>query len=177
MLGMAGVDVGEEPGPATSVLVVNLGGVRGARCPQDHWVYVPRSRSGFHRVGFYSNVDESFLPAGSEGRVSVYVEKAARRGNKPAGGDLDKYVEDVGEELREWGFMERVEAVSVNWVETGYTWNRPGSRWREEAVGALREEGIEMTGRYGKWRFQGMTDSLRDGLLAGALAREWGRRE
>jgi hypothetical protein len=37
--------------------VLNIGGVRGAKCPLDHWLYLPASRAGFHRVGFCSNVD------------------------------------------------------------------------------------------------------------------------
>lgn len=51
-----------EPDPYTSVLVLNLGALRGAMCPPDHWLYNPDADSCFHRVGFYSNVDPMFLP-------------------------------------------------------------------------------------------------------------------
>ncbi|MBE0657034.1 MAG: NAD(P)-binding protein [Bryobacteraceae bacterium] len=174
MLRLAGVVVDEEPGPATAVLVVNLGGVRGPKCPDDHWLYVPRSRSGFHRVGFYSNVSSKFLPAGTQGRVSVYVERGFRRGVRPGEEEIGEYLRQVGDELVEWGFLESVEASASNWVETAYTWTMPGSRWRSTALARLSDLGIHMTGRYGKWQFQGIADSLRDGLLAGALLRARG---
>ncbi|MDE2223404.1 MAG: FAD-dependent oxidoreductase, partial [Candidatus Omnitrophica bacterium] len=81
---LCGLD-GIEADPYTSVLVFNIGARKGARCPEDHWVYVPSSQSGFHRVGFYSNVDASFLPpAGcTKELVSMYVEKAFLPGQKP----------------------------------------------------------------------------------------------
>ena len=60
---MTGLEVDAKPDPYTSVLVLNIGAVRGERCPDDHWLYIPATRAGFHRVGFYSNVDVSFLPA------------------------------------------------------------------------------------------------------------------
>lgn len=171
MLRLTGVVMEEEPDPATAVLVVNLGGRRGPKCPGEHWIYVPRSRSGFHRVGFYSNVDESFLPAGGQGRVSVYVERGFARGTRPAEAETADYVRRVGEELMEWGFLESVEVGSANWVETAYTWTLPDSRWRSKAIARLNDLGIFVTGRYGKWQFQGIADSLRDGLLAGSLLR------
>lgn len=164
MLKLCGLQVGAEADPSTAVLVLNAGGVRGSSCPGDHWVYVPRSRAGFHRVGFYSNVDADFLPAGADNRVSIYVERAFR---SPCG-DVAGYTQAVIDELREWGWLEEVEAVDASWVEVAYTWRRPGSQWRAQALQALSEAGIEMTGRYGKWKFQGIADSLRDGILAGA---------
>ena len=62
-LAMAGLRVDAPPDPHTSVLVLNIGALRGPACPDQHWIYVPDSRSGFHRIGFYSNVDVGFLPA------------------------------------------------------------------------------------------------------------------
>jgi protoporphyrinogen oxidase len=59
-LAMTGLEMDEPADPYTSVLVLNIGAVRGPRCPTDHWLYHPHSEAGFHRVGFYSNVDSSF---------------------------------------------------------------------------------------------------------------------
>ncbi len=176
MLYLTGVRIDDAPGPATAVLVANLGGLRGPHCPDEHWIYVPRSRSGFHRIGFYSNVDAGFLPAGADGRVSLYVERGFRQGQRPSEAGTAAYIRQVADELREWGFLSSVEVCGVNWVETAYTWTMPGSRWRETAIARLHELGIHMTGRYGKWRFQGIADSLRDGLLAGGLLRNPGGR-
>ena len=64
---MTGLDeAGGRPDPHTSVLVLNLG----VTLPDTplarngyHWLYIPDSRSGFHRIGYYSNVDPPlFLP-------------------------------------------------------------------------------------------------------------------
>lgn len=168
MLGLAGVGVDEEADPSTAVLVLNLGAVRGPECPDAHWVYVPRSRSGFHRVGFYSNVDAHFLPAGAAGRVSLYVERAYRDGCRPSEEEVAAYAAAAIAELREWKFIEDVEVVSPTWVDVAYTWSLPGSWWRERALEQLAGHGILMAGRYGQWRFQGIADSLRDGFAAGA---------
>jgi hypothetical protein len=32
----------------------------------------------------------------------------------------------------------------------------------------LEDKGIYQIGRYGRWRFQGIADSIRDGLVAGS---------
>ena len=65
MIAMSGLAVDGTPEPYTSVLVLNIGAVRGPECPEDHWLYNPDATSGLHRVGFYSNVDTHFLPASS----------------------------------------------------------------------------------------------------------------
>ncbi len=168
MLDLAGLSVPGQPDPSTSVLVLNIGGVRGPECPPDHWLYIPRSRSGFYRAGVYSNVDDHFLPRGTENRVSFYVERAFQDGRRPCGREIDAYSRNVVAELRDWGFLGDVEAVSPTWVDVAYTWSRPGSRWKEQALELLASRGIFMTGRYGRWRFQGIADSIRDGFLAGA---------
>ncbi|MCK4789529.1 MAG: hypothetical protein KAV87_37655, partial [Desulfobacteraceae bacterium] len=46
--------VNETPDPSPSVLVVNIGAVKGPNCPRDHWLYISKTNAGFHRVGFYS---------------------------------------------------------------------------------------------------------------------------
>jgi len=174
MLQLAGIEMDERPDPATSVLVLNIGGPRGAKCPDDHWIYVPRSRSGFHRVGIYSNVDGGFTPRGSENRASFYVERAFRAGQAPGPAEVAAYSQSVLDELLDWGFLESAEAIHSNWVDVAYTWSWPGSLWRQAAMQRLAEAGIHMTGRYGKWQFQGIADSLRDGILAGAALKAMG---
>lgn len=173
---MAGLSVEEPADPYTSVLVVNIGAVKGKRCPDAHWLYVPRSESGFHRVGFYSNVDSSFLPATARGpgdRVSIYVERAFPRGQKPSDPDIEAYCAQVVEELQQWGFIEAIEVVHPTWVDVAYTWSRPGSRWPRQAMQALEAIGVFQVGRYGRWLFQGIADSIRDGFVAGACFRDY----
>lgn len=157
--------------PHTSVLVVNIGARKGPRCPEAHWVYFPRSGAGFHRVGFYSNVDSRFVPEARGDLASLYVERAFPAGAAPTPGEVDAYERAVVRELQSMGYIEDVDVVSPHWLEVAYTWRRPGSRWREESVDMLARHGVHAAGRYARWRFQGIAESLREGMLAGSLLR------
>tara|TARA_B100001964_G_scaffold104991_1_gene117203 strand:- start:130 stop:651 length:522 start_codon:yes stop_codon:yes gene_type:complete len=167
---LSGLEAEMAPDPATSVLVLNIGAERGPGCPDAHWLYIPDSKSGFHRLGFYSNVDKSFLPASSragQDRVSIYVETAYRHG-KPTDIEIEQYSESVISELQDWGFTGKIETVDPTWIEVAYTWSYPDSAWRKQALEMLRDRGIFQVGRYGRWIFQGIADSIRDGLVAGS---------
>jgi protoporphyrinogen oxidase len=170
---LTGIDTVATPDPSTSALVINIGARRGIACPPHHWLYIPRSRSGFHRVGFYSNVDASFLPESRDAGefVSLYVEISFPRNARPDRNTIASISARVAEELAEWGFIGDTEVADATWVETAYTWLRPGSRWREELIRELRARGVFPAGRYALWKNCGMADSIRDGFLAGyALA-------
>src|SRR5437764_7935268 len=173
-LQMAGIEVDERPDPYSAVLVLNIGARKGPRCPDEHWLYLPETRAGFHRVGFYSNVDERFLPASSRGRkdrVSIYIERAYAAGKRPSAEQIASYIEATIAELKQWGFVDEVEVADPTWVEVAYTWAWPGSRWRSKALQLLEKRDVAMVGRYGRWIFQGIADSLRDGLYVGAALR------
>ncbi len=168
---LADLEVEAAPDPYTSVLVLNIGAERGDKCPDDHWLYNPDAKSGFHRVGFYSNVDKSFLPKSSHersDRVSIYVERAYVDGMKPSPQEIQKYSDAVVSELQSWGFIKKAEIVDPTWIEVAYTWSYPGSPWKQQALKALEQYGIYQIGRYGRWIFQGIADSIRDGFIAGS---------
>jgi protoporphyrinogen oxidase len=168
-LALAGVEVG-EPDPHTAVVVVNLGAVRGPSCPDEHWVYEADSASGFFRCGFYSNVDTGFLPAAHRddgSRVALYIERAVLPDALPGSDATAAYVAEVTAELAARGWIGEVEVADVSLVPVAYTWRRPGSTWRERAIAALDGIGVTPVGRYGAWRFQGIADSIADGLALG----------
>lgn len=167
---LLGIDLDGVPPPHTSVLVLNIGGVRGPACPREHWVYTPDARSGFHRVGFYSNVDASFVPGGAAELASLYVERSFTGGARPDSEFIAAYAEQVVEELVGWGFLERASVVDPTWIDVAYTWRAPGSNWHRRAMHAVAERNVITVGRYGRWVFQGIADSLRDGLAVGAAA-------
>jgi protoporphyrinogen oxidase len=179
-LRLASLKLSCKPDPYTSVMVINIGARKGPRCPEEHWLYIPRSKAGSHRVGFYSNVDSSFLPRSARqagDRVSVYVEKAYPGGQKPTEDQTQELTEAVVEELRARGWIENVEVTDPTWIETAYTWVWPGSHWRREAIDTLEAHGIYQLGRYGRWApqltDQGIAQSIRDGLWAGASFKEF----
>lgn len=156
--------------PYTSVLVLNIGALRGAKCPEEHWLYNPDASSGFHRVGFYSNVDAMFLPRSARAsgtRVSIYVERAFREGQRPTDAEVAEYSRNVVKELQDWEFIGLTEVVHPTWIDVAYTWTRPGSRWRQSATALLESHSIYTVGRYARWVFQGIADSIRDGFCAG----------
>lgn len=160
--------IDEPEGPYTSVLVINIGAIKGSKCPDYHWLYIPESKSGFHRVGFYSNVDNSFLPVSSksaDNRVSIYVEKAYLPSNRPNNERIKQLCEDVVRELKSWKFIDEPEVIDPTRIEVAYTWSLPNSNWRQSAIEKLKENYIYQVGRYGLWKFQGIAKSIKDGLI------------
>jgi len=171
MIDMTGLHIDEQPNPAASVLVINIGAVKGPRCPEEHWIYIPQSKAHFHRVGFYSNVDVSFLPASArknKDRVSIYVEKAYQEGEKPYEAEVKALCSQTVKELQEWEWIADAEVVDPTWIDVAYTWSRPGSQWKSKALKSLQQHDIYLVGRYARWSFQGIADSIRDGFMAGA---------
>jgi protoporphyrinogen oxidase len=170
MMEMSGLDVQCRPDPYTSVLVLNIGAVRGKKCPDDHWLYNSNTQARFHRVGFYSNVDRSFLPISARergDRVSIYVEKGYPGGAKPSEPEMAVYADAVVKELQEWEFIGEAEVVDPTWIDVAYTWTWPGSKWKDKAIKALEKHDIYQIGRYGRWIFQGISDSIKDGFYTG----------
>jgi hypothetical protein len=117
-----------------------------------------------HRVGFYSNVEPEFLPLSvRDTHVSLYVERAYRGGARPTVQEQQQYINETIAELQRWGCIKNVILVDPTWVETAYTWSWPESGWREEALHLLESHDIYQRGRYGKWQFQGIAESLKEG--------------
>jgi protoporphyrinogen oxidase len=174
-LAMASLEAGEEkPDPFTAVIVLNIGARKGPSCPGDHWVYVPHSQAGFHRVGFYSHVDVSFLPASKRRTgeyVSIYVEKAYPGEQEVDKEQLSALGRSIVQELQAWEWIRETEVVDPTLVESAYTWCWPNSHWRREAIRRLEENGIYPVGRYARWVFQGIADSVQQGLMAGSCVR------
>ena len=174
MMEITGLEVEQKTDPCTSVLVLNIGAVRGERCPDQHWLYNTATDSGFHRVGFYSNVDPAFLPRSAQtdgNRVAIYVERAYADAQRPSEEEIQLYGGKVVKELQEWEYIGDAEVVDPTWIEVAYTWNWPDSGWMNQALRKLEAYGIYQVGRYARWSFQGIADSVRDGFQAGASFR------
>jgi protoporphyrinogen oxidase len=139
----------------TKVCVLNIGAESAFDTPGYHWVYIPDKDVPFFRVGFYSNVHRDFA---SPGGVSIYVERALK------GGEVeDGYVDYVLHILRKWGWIGQVHVCDISNIEYAYTWVTRDTL-RDWYISNLKKDGIESIGRYGKWRFQGISESLMDGL-------------
>jgi protoporphyrinogen oxidase len=172
---MAGLCVDFNADPYTSLMALNIGATRGPNCPLEQWVYVPESKSGFHRVGFYNHVSPAFLPKSkrADGKhVSLYVERAYPGGGRPDAVHTEQFIAGAIAELRDWGWIDEIDVVDPTWVDSAYTWTWPSSVWRESAIMTLESHGIATVGRYGRWAFQGIADSIRDGLRLGATMKK-----
>jgi protoporphyrinogen oxidase len=145
--------------PYTSVLVINIGAEVGACTPKEHWMYIPFSKTPFYRVGFYSNIHQNKAPKGT---VGLSVEIAFLPDQKI---DIPKITRDVIQELQEWRWIDNCDPIVVDptWVPCAYTWLYD-RKDRDDAIAWLKERDIISIGRYGKWSFQGMVESLGDGL-------------
>lgn len=80
--------------------------------------------------------------------------------------EIIKLCDDIVRELTEWGFIKDTEAISHTWIDIAYTWQYTDSNWKEKATAILKENKIYKTGRYGKWKFQGVAELIYDGLNA-----------
>ena len=103
--------------------------------------------------------------------MSIYVERAYQGGHKPEPEEITAVCQGITEELLEWGFISKTEVVDPTWIDIAYTWAWPGSTWRQSALESLQQRDIYQVGRYGRWGFQGIADSIRDGFVVGTALR------
>lgn len=146
--------------PYSSVLVINIGAEPDVMFPQQHWLYVPFCKSGFHRLGFYTNVEPAKAP---EGKVSISVEMAFPPGLDFDDIDVEGATKDIVNELIAWRFIKNVVVTDPTWVKTAYTWMETLEE-RERHIQWLKERDIICVGRYATWKFQGLCESIQQGL-------------
>jgi protoporphyrinogen oxidase len=142
--------------PYTSVHILNIGAIPGRKLPDYHWIYIPDSDSGFYRVGIYSNVDKRFAP---KNRCSLYVEIAGKQD------DLYQYA--VIKELQSWDYIRDIDVITNSVIDVAYTYQYPGSTWRDDCITKLKAGGVQSVGRYGGWKYQGISQSFMEGLNCG----------
>ncbi|MFC1522189.1 FAD-dependent oxidoreductase [Elusimicrobiota bacterium] len=166
MMEMTGLRT-SAPDPCTSVLVLNIAGTRGRKCPRSHWLYTPESASGFHRTGFYSNVERDFVPGRRKDLVSFYIEFSFRENRKPSQDKISLIAKRTEAELKRLKWMGDAIICDPTWIDAAYTWSYPDSTWKERSIKALKAHNILSIGRYGRWVFQGIAESIKEGLAAG----------
>ena len=163
MASFANLENAKHADPYTSVLVVNIAGPKGRNCPPDQWIYFPVSRTGFHRIGIYTNVDNLFLPTKLREKnwASFYVEKSYFTKSKPSSENQQRIAYEIANELVEMGYLDPPELVSPTWVDVAYNWRMVGSNWVENSLSSLRNHNVFQVGRYAEWgKYQGMVESI-----------------
>lgn len=142
--------------PFTSVLVFNIGAEIAENTPKENYLYVPFCKSGFYRLGFYSNTKKERAP---KGKVALSAELSLLPDV-----EFDPYEigQRVVEELQNWRFIGKVDTLDPTYVRCAYTWVRTNEV--QSHLDWLKERDIISIGRYGSWKFGGITNSIEEGF-------------
>lgn len=127
-----------------------------------HWLYFSERKYVFHRIGFYSNFNESLAPKGNS---SIYVEVGIDN-NRINNIVINKIVEEVINQLQklEYFNIQSIEVMHTTLMRNSYV--RFDEKWESTVESARREllkYNILSTGRYGRWDYTSMEDSILDG--------------
>ncbi len=146
----------------SSVLCIHLG-VRGkplTRFRDIHWIYFSEKKYIFYRVGFYSHFSEYMSPPGT---YSLYVEIGI---NPFVKNNFDILVKKAIEQLQGLQLIKisSVEQVTINVIKHGYVhYTHKMQDIVTLAYEQLKDKNIYLIGRYGKWQYSSMEDSILEG--------------
>ena len=119
-----------------------------------HWVYYPENKFVFYRVGFYNNIIES-------PKLSVYVEVALENKKHI---NVKKIRHRILKDLRKAGVIDLdYEIISSNYVIISPAYiniNEKSNEIVERKIKEWQDKGIFTLGRYGKWEYSCMEDSI-----------------
>lgn len=140
---------------SNKVLVFNIGfKTNSQKFQKEHWIYFPDKKLSFYRVGFYNNILD-------EKRLSIYVELGFNSNHKiNISEEYDKVIRD----LKSVGiFDDENEVVSYNHVimDPAYVHIKTSTNDKIlEELKLLEQNKIYSLGRYGKWTYNSMEDSM-----------------
>lgn len=122
-----------------------------------HWIYIADPRVPFHRVGIYSNFNESMAPKGA---YSLYVEVGASSAN---GIDVLKLQGEVIRVLEQLGWVRahRISVLLNHTINHGYV--HFNHHWQEtvpDLLADLESRKVYPIGRYGTWNYISMEDGV-----------------
>jgi hypothetical protein len=148
----------------TKVLCLNFlyRGRLPARLGRPQWIYIPGRDLPFYRVGVYSHLPDDHAPAG---HVSLYVETAWT--GSAATPPISKHAARVVDFLDRLGWVRGADlkVAAANWIDCAYVhFTRRMPAVRDEIIAVLRENGVFPIGRYGRWDYLSMEDSIFSGV-------------
>lgn len=146
-----------------SVSVLNLGIAR-PMAADNHWVYYPDGAYPFFRVGFYHAVSSALVPPGGS---SLYAEVSRPGG---ASARTTEVRQRIKQGLVRCGILRspgEIQVEDFNDIEYAYPlYDHNYSRAVSRITEYLKANGIIPVGRYGRWKYMSMEDSLLDGCAA-----------
>ena len=148
---------------AVSVLNINIG-VDRPQVSDQHWIYFPEEEFIFSRVGFPKNFSKAAAP---EGTSSMYIEITHRPEEKL---DIEKaFVRSIAD-LEKCGILrkgDRIVTRHVIDIKFGYVvFDEHRQRRIQDLIEYLESRDIFTAGRYGRWDYYSMEDSILSGKAA-----------
>jgi protoporphyrinogen oxidase len=148
---------------AISVLNFNIG-VDRAGISNQHWIYFPEDQFIFSRVGFPMNFSTSVAP---EGTSSIYIEITHPSRSKP---NIEEAFERSIADLQRCGILkpgDRILTRHMLDIEFAYVVFDVHRQTRlQNLLDYLESRDIFAAGRYGRWEYFSMEDSILSGKAA-----------
>jgi protoporphyrinogen oxidase len=145
---------------AVSVLDINLG-VDRPNLSEKHWIYFPEGEFVFSRVGFPANFSAAVAP---EGTSSMYVEITHAPGDRL---DIEQTSQRAVEDLEKCGILspgDRILTRHVIDIPCAYViFDTHRQTHLDKLTRYLESLDIFTAGRYGKWDYYSMEDSILSG--------------
>jgi len=148
-----------------SIININLG-LDGRLDHDVHWIYFPEAEYVFYRAGFASNICPGSVPAG---KSSMYIEVSFRGENPHARPELERrVVADLGRA----GLLDdpsRIELTDYNVLPFAYViYDLRYGETTRALHDYLLARGIHSIGRFGRWRYYSMEQTILDGQQCAA---------
>lgn len=145
---------------AVGVLNINIG-VDRPNISDQHWVYFPEGEFIFSRVGFPMNFSQAVAPPGTS---SMYIEITYQPGQKP---DVEEaYARSVAD-LERCGILRPGDRILTRVdldIKHGYViFDEHRQTHLQNLIDYLESRDIHTAGRYGRWDYYSMEDSIRSG--------------
>ena len=146
-----------------SVLDINIGIDRADVCDQ-HWLYFPEDEFIFTRVGFPTNFSKAVAPPGT---TSMYVEVTHQRDPKP---NPETTFQRALDDLKRCGILKADDRILTRqFIDIPHAYvifDRHRQAHLEALIDYLEERDIFPAGRYGRWEYFSMEDSILSGKAA-----------
>ncbi len=148
---------------AVSILNINIG-VDRPDVSDQHWLYFPEPEFVFSRIGFPMNFSKSVVPPGTS---SVYIEITHPRGQMP---NVEDAFEQALAGLQKCGILNKSDRVLTRHVlDIRYAYvvfDDHRQKHIQNLTDYLESRGIYTAGRYGRWDYHSMEDSILSGKSA-----------
>jgi protoporphyrinogen oxidase len=145
---------------AVGVFNINIG-IDRPNVGDQHWIYYPEGEFIFSRVGFPMNFSKAVAP---EGTSSMYIEITYPGGQKP---DVEQAYKRSLADLERCGILRRGDRILTRLdldIKTAYiVFDQHRQKHLQTLIDYLESRDIHTAGRYGRWDYFSMEDSILSG--------------